>query len=68
MQSDMETITFKKVRDLLFIGLHSCNTLEEMKTAELEIYELIMKVREKGETREKKREDLAERRKQRKVK
>ena len=46
------------IENLLFMELHHCNTLEEMRAAHLQIYELIESMREKGEAREKKREAL----------
>ncbi len=51
------------IENLLFVELHHCNTLEEMRAAHLQIYELIEGMHEKGEVREKKREALAKRRK-----
>ncbi len=62
----MSGIGGRLVRDLLLVQLHPYNTLEEVGAVELEIYELIVKMREKGDIREKEREALERRRKRRK--
>ncbi len=53
----------RRVENLLFMELHPCSTLEEMRVMHLQICELIIDAREKGEAREKKIEALAKRRK-----
>ena len=55
------------IENLLFVELHPCNTIEEMRDAHLQIYELIESIRERGEAREKKREALERRRKRNRV-
>ncbi len=50
----------RKISDLLYVELHPCNTIEEMETLIIQIYDLIAAKRERGKARHMARDQLEE--------